>query len=330
MSRLIVSRSPLIPACGSTPTLIPLPGRNTRVEHNDRRQLDAARQQVGRVKARARPWRSIITLVLAAIMAGVSRSARADTASVFFRQTPFGALGRTTTEILADLASLAFCLLAYAATAGLAGRAREVLQPKIGTAHAALVRYAIVLLGGLATILITLALFGTGLTLLVGGAFATVLISIAAQQSLSNLFAGIFLVLARPVHVGDRVSIRSGALGGEFCGDVTEIGITFITLDTSDGPQPPRWRKWWLDRACWLAGRGGCKRQRHRHIARDGAILVRPDRFIAWRHPAGSDEPRAVLTPRSARSSPGRRVGWPVRHGLGLFLSDLRQVGLPA
>ena len=107
------------------------------MEHNDRRQLDAARQQVTRAKARARPWRSIITLVLAAIMAGVSRSARADTASVFFRQTLFGALGRTTTEILADLAALAFCLLAYAGTAGLAGRAGEVLAPKIGTAHAA-------------------------------------------------------------------------------------------------------------------------------------------------------------------------------------------------
>jgi hypothetical protein len=62
------------------------------------------------------------------------------------------------------------------------------------------------------------------------------LISIAAQQSLFNLFAGIFL-LARPVHVGDRVSIRSGPLGGEFCGDVTEIGITYITLNTSDGPE---------------------------------------------------------------------------------------------
>ena len=38
-----------------------------------------------------------------------------------------------------------------------------------------------------------------------------------------------------------------------------------------------------------------CSWQRHRQIARDGAVLVRPDRFIAWRCPAGSDEPRAVL-----------------------------------
>jgi hypothetical protein len=38
--------------------------------------------------------------------------------------------------------------------------------------------------------LITLQLFGIGVTqLLVGGAFATVLVGIAAQQSLSNVFA---------------------------------------------------------------------------------------------------------------------------------------------
>jgi len=207
------------------------------VDHLDQGQLDAARQHVDRVKARARPWRSIIAVALAAIMAAVSRSARADAASVFFGQTPFGALGRTATEIVADLAAAAFCLLGYAATAGLAGKAREVMQPKIGAAHAALVRYAVILVGGLATILITLQLFGIGTTqLLVGGVFGTVVIGIAAQQSLSTLFAGMVLVLARPVQVGDRVAVRSGALGGEYQGDVTEIGIIYVTLNTPDGP----------------------------------------------------------------------------------------------
>ena len=38
-----------------------------------------------------------------------------------------------------------------------------------------------------------------------------------------------------------------------------------------------------------------CTWQRHRQITSDGAILVRPDRFIAWRHPAADSEPRAVL-----------------------------------
>jgi small-conductance mechanosensitive channel len=44
------------------------------------------------------------------------------------------------------------------------------------------------------------------------------------------------LLLARPVNVGDLVSIRSGALGGELCGTVAEIGITYVRLDTLDGP----------------------------------------------------------------------------------------------
>jgi 2,4-dichlorophenol 6-monooxygenase len=38
-----------------------------------------------------------------------------------------------------------------------------------------------------------------------------------------------------------------------------------------------------------------CTWLRHRGIASDGAILVRPDRFVAWRHPAGSADPRAAL-----------------------------------
>ena len=204
---------------------------------SERQQLDAARQQVDKVRTRARPWRSIAALVLAVMMAAVSRSARAAAASVFFADTPYHALGRTWTEVVADAAAMAFFGLAAAATAGLAGRTREVLQLKVGAAHAAIVRYTVVLAGGIATILITLQLFGINVTqLLVGGAFATVLVGIAAQQSMSNVFAGMVLLLARPVDIGDRVWVRSGALGGEFHGDVTEIGITYVRLDTADGP----------------------------------------------------------------------------------------------
>lgn len=203
----------------------------------ERRQLDAARQHVAQVKARARPWRSIFALILAVIAATVSRSAHAAASSPSFHQTTVRALGQTGTEAVAYAAAVAFCLFAALATAGLAGKAREVLQPKIGTSHAAVIRYTIVLLGGLATILITLQLLNIDVTqLLVGGAFATVLIGIAAQQSLSNVFAGLVLLLARPVSVGDRVLVTSGALGGQFRGTVTEIGITYIRLDTPDGP----------------------------------------------------------------------------------------------
>jgi 2,4-dichlorophenol 6-monooxygenase len=38
-----------------------------------------------------------------------------------------------------------------------------------------------------------------------------------------------------------------------------------------------------------------CAWLRHRQIASGGAVLVRPDRFIAWRHQAGTGDPQAVL-----------------------------------
>jgi small-conductance mechanosensitive channel len=200
-------------------------------------QLTAAREHAGKIRTRVRPWRSIAALVLAIIAAAVSRSARADAATAIFSGTPYRALGRTGTEMIADAAALAFCALAFAATAGLSGKAQDVLQPRIGTPHAAVIRYAVALFGGLATILITLELLGIGVSqLLVGGAFATVLIGIAAQQSMANVFAGMVLLLARPVDVGAQVLIRSGALGGELRGNVGEIGITYVRLDTADGP----------------------------------------------------------------------------------------------
>jgi small-conductance mechanosensitive channel len=50
--------------------------------------------------------------------------------------------------------------------------------------------------------------------LLVGGALTGVIVGIAAQQPLSNLFAGLVLLITRPLAVGQWVGIHSGALGG--------------------------------------------------------------------------------------------------------------------
>jgi hypothetical protein len=93
-----------------------------------------------------------------------------------------------------------------------------------------------VLAGLILTLIVTLALFKVPVTqLIVGGALTTILIGIAAQQSLSNVFAGIVLLLSRPFIVGDDIRLRSGAMGGLLEGTVTEIGITYLRLDTADG-----------------------------------------------------------------------------------------------
>jgi small-conductance mechanosensitive channel len=111
-----------------------------------------------------------------------------------------------------------------------------VLQPRVGSAHVAVVRYSLLLIGSLITLVPTLQLLKIPIgQLVLGGAITGILIGIAAQQTMANLFAGIVLLLSRPFHVGQRIRIRSGALGGVLDGIVTEIGITYVRLNTGEG-----------------------------------------------------------------------------------------------
>jgi small-conductance mechanosensitive channel len=198
------------------------------VDLQEKRQLDLAKQ-VASVKARARPWRAIIFCVLAVVAAGVSYVSGRHLDSLF-------APGHLAGSIVAASAAVAFFVFATVAVVSLASRARETLEPVTGSAHAAVVRYAIVLVGAMLTIAITLVLLKVPVgQLLVGGAFVTIIITIAGQQSLSNVFAGLVLLLSRPFQVGDPILLRSGALGGQLEGTVTEIGITYLRLDTVNG-----------------------------------------------------------------------------------------------
>jgi small-conductance mechanosensitive channel len=71
--------------------------------------------------------------------------------------------------------------------------------------------------------------------LLIGAGLIGIVVGIAAQQSLGNIFASFVLLLARPFVVGDRIRIRSGALGGVFEASVLEIGLTYVTVRVDDG-----------------------------------------------------------------------------------------------
>jgi small-conductance mechanosensitive channel len=71
-------------------------------------------------------------------------------------------------------------------------------------------------------------------SLLLGGALTGVVIGIAAQQTLSNFFAGILLMVVRPFNVGDRVVLRSTL--GEYEGVVRDINFFYVKLRTARGP----------------------------------------------------------------------------------------------
>src|SRR3984957_4889620 len=181
--------------------------------------------QVARVKARTRPWRSIIALVVA--LGGLA-------AGEYGRYARY--LGDPTQAVLRWSGAAVFLVFGLAAAFGLSGQARDLLRPVIGAAHAGVDRYALVLASIFAVLVITLNIASLPVgQLVLGGAVTGVLLGIAAQQSLSNLFAGMVLLFARPFRVGDRVRFRAGALAGLLDGTVTDISIAYVRLETTDG-----------------------------------------------------------------------------------------------
>lgn len=109
--------------------------------------------------------------------------------------------------------------------------ARAASHASIGAASTTkalclLVGYFVVFLGTLGLLTISLQ------QLLIGGALTGVIVGIAAQQPLTNLFAGLVLLLARPIAVGQSVCIHSGALGGPLEGSVIEMGLIYTTFST--------------------------------------------------------------------------------------------------
>jgi small-conductance mechanosensitive channel len=199
------------------------------VDLQEKRQLDLA-AQVARVKTHTRPWRSIIALVLAVAAAIVSYIAGQNFSD-------WTKAEQQLSKVVAAAAAGAFCVFAVIAVVGFAAKSRDVMQPVTGRKHAAIVRYAIVLVGGIATLFIALALLKVPIDqLLVGGAVTSIIIGIAAQQSLGNVFSGIVLLLSHPFGVGEAVYFRAGAFSGQIEGIVTEIGISYVVVETADGP----------------------------------------------------------------------------------------------
>ena len=190
------------------------------------RQIDLS-ARVARVRRKTRPWKSIIALVLAIASGVISHAARKD--SRFLWTTSHGI-----NQTIAIGTAVLFLIFGSMATYGLANQARQLLEPRVGTAHSAIVRYAVLIVGAFTTLLLTLVLFGVPVSQLVlGGALTTVFVSIAAQQALGNVFAGLVLMLARPFKVGDAIRLRAGAIGGTLDGTVTDIGITYVRFKTN-------------------------------------------------------------------------------------------------
>jgi small-conductance mechanosensitive channel len=114
---------------------------------------------------------------------------------------------------------------------GLGPRLFRRLDPATAGTVGFLVRLSTVIL----SLVVALAVAGIkARTLALGGAFTAVILGLAAQQTLGNLFAGTVLLSARPFRVGERVRLQGGQLAGQVEGTVSSLGLLYTTFATGD------------------------------------------------------------------------------------------------
>ena len=67
-----------------------------------------------------------------------------------------------------------------------------------------------------------------------GAGIAGIAIGFAAKDTLSNLIAGILLIIDRPFEIGDRIEVWSAPAGSATWGDVIDIGLRATKIRTTD------------------------------------------------------------------------------------------------
>jgi small-conductance mechanosensitive channel len=140
-------------------------------------------------------------------------------------------------DFLAAAGAVLFVLGAVLAVRAVTRGLDRALEQRLGDARGAPLGFLVTAVGYLLVIFPALDLLGVNVGgLLLGGAVTGVVVGIAAQQTLGNIFAGMVLLFVRPFVVGDHIVLRSGPLGGEYEGRVTDIGLFYVDVVTEDGP----------------------------------------------------------------------------------------------
>ncbi|MGH2734666.1 MAG: mechanosensitive ion channel family protein [Actinomycetota bacterium] len=144
----------------------------------------------------------------------------------------------TSTEQILAYGGAALLLVAGIASVRAAARgARASSSERFGDARGAVLGVVVSIAGYFIVTVSVLAIIEVNVSgLLLGGAITGVVIGIAAQQTLGNFFAGLVLISIRPLRVGEDVVMRSGPLGGEYEGRVTDMGMFYVDLMTRYGP----------------------------------------------------------------------------------------------
>jgi small-conductance mechanosensitive channel len=149
---------------------------------------------------------------------------------------------------------VATAVLGYLAITVIGRQVQKGAVKAMGTKRGATAYYTYRIVSYVALILLILGIAGvSGTALLAGGTFAGLIIGLAGNTVLSNVIAGILLLLARPFAVGDRVTITTWQYGMSmvnyspkfysldrlipgFTGVVEDIGLTYSVIKLDEGP----------------------------------------------------------------------------------------------
>lgn len=131
---------------------------------------------------------------------------------------------------------LALMVLGWAFARDIGRAFGPALFRRLDPAIAGTVGFVIRLVTVVVALIVALSIAGVeARTLALGGAAATVIVGLAAQQTLGNVFAGTVLLSARPFRVGDRVRLQGGPLAGQIEGTVGSLGLLYTTFVTEEG-----------------------------------------------------------------------------------------------
>jgi len=124
----------------------------------------------------------------------------------------------------------------------------KVVEPAIGVTKTHGIKNLFYVVAAIVIVAIISSVFGLNIGgVLIGAGFAGIVLGLAAQQVLGNIFAGLSLLASRPFEIGDRITLTTSTyslLGGTFprenslngfTGVVTDIGIFYTKMTLDEG-----------------------------------------------------------------------------------------------
>ncbi|MGD0249710.1 MAG: mechanosensitive ion channel family protein [Thermoplasmata archaeon] len=145
-------------------------------------------------------------------------------------------------------------LVSYLVGRAVTGAINALMARRGGTTRAHAVRLFLNLLIAVGAVLALFRLAGVSIeSIFLGSALAGIVLGLAAQTVLANVFAGLLIVVADPFRPGDRVAFVSGSYGAlapsyphemmypSYTGVVEDVGLiyTVLRLDTGGTAQVP-------------------------------------------------------------------------------------------